>query len=108
MCASVLTGGTIVFFRKTNAAVFGSVAIASLSLFAHLSWWYPRYCTQFTETSLGSIIDYEYDTSTIGTSAKGEFTPKTTSYYPVDDSLAKAIKNNQSPLRFIGLSLIHI
>ncbi len=102
LCASVLAGGTIVFFRKTNAAVFGSVAIASLSLFAHLSWWYPRYCTQFTETSLGSIIDYEYDTSTIGTSAKGEFTPKTTSYYPVDDSLAKAIKNNQSPLRFIG------
>ncbi len=102
LCASVLAGGTIVFFRKTSAAVFGSVAIASLSLFAHLSWWYPRYCMQFTETTLGSVIDYEYDTATIGTSAKGEFTPTTTHYFPVDDSLAKAIKNDQLPVRLIG------
>ena len=102
LCASVLAGGIIVFFRNTNAAMLGSVTIASLSLMAHMSWWYPRYCTPFTEATLGSIIDYEYSTSTIGTSAKGEFTPKTTDYFPDDNSLAEAIKNNQSPLRLTG------
>ncbi|HCU80715.1 MAG TPA: hypothetical protein DGN60_06080 [Chloroflexi bacterium] len=102
LCASVLAGGIILFFRSINTAILGSVAIASLSLMAHLSWWYPRYCSQFTEPTLGSIVDYEYSTATIGTSAKGEFTPKTTSYFPDDSSLAEAIKNNQAPLRLIG------
>ena len=103
LCASVLAGGTLLCFRKPVPAIFGSVAIASFSFVAHLSWWYPRYCTEFTETTLGSMIDYEYSTSTIGTSAKGEFTPKTTSYIPLDDSLSRAIKNNQQPYRLVGI-----
>ena len=103
LCASVLAGGTLLCFRKPVPAIFGSVAIASISFVAHLSWWYPRYCTEFTETTLGSMIDYEYSTSTIGTSAKGEFTPKTTSYIPLDDSLAQAIKSEQQPDRLLGI-----
>jgi hypothetical protein len=103
LCAAVLAGGTLLYFRRPVHAIFGSVIIASLSFFTHLSWWYPRYCTEFTEITLSSMIDYEYNTSTIGTSAKGEFTPKTTNYVSLDDSLSQAIKNNQQPERLIGI-----
>ena len=102
MCFSILGGSTLLLFRKNNYLI-GCAVICCLSYFAHLSWWYPRYCTNFEEVYLSSMLDYEYNTSTIGTSAKGEFTPKTTLSYPDDQSLSNKLKTDPSPFRVIGI-----
>ena len=89
LCAAILSGA-VVYWLPQRAWLLSGVVITVAAL-GNLSWWYPRYCSPFKEVTLANTIQYEFDTFTLGTSAKGEFLPNTVKNFPQDDSFGKAI-----------------
>jgi hypothetical protein len=65
-------------------AAAASVAIVLASLF----WFEPRYCGGLEAPQVRHIISYEQATDTIGTTAKGEYLPRTVERYPPEPALA--------------------
>ncbi|MEK7439597.1 MAG: 6-pyruvoyl-tetrahydropterin synthase-related protein, partial [Chloroflexota bacterium] len=84
LCAAILSGA-VVYWLPQRAWLLSGVVITVAAL-GNLSWWYPRYCSPFKEVTLANTIQYEFDTFTLGTSAKGEFLPNTVKNFPQDDS----------------------
>ena len=103
LCAAALAGAAVRWFEYFNRVWVGATIIAAVAAIGHLSWWYPRYCGEFTEATIGTMLEYEYNTFTVGTSAKGEFLPKTVDYLPEDNSVADALKTGETPTRLRGL-----
>ncbi|MFQ5409388.1 MAG: hypothetical protein ACE5FI_13325, partial [Anaerolineales bacterium] len=123
LCAAILAGAAIEFgFRfleqllvtNSQLPITGSpklaignwhlvTAVAIVIIAANLSWWYPRYCSDFMEQNVASMLDYEYATFTVGTSAKAEFLPDTAAIIPADDTLADALRAGAEPVRLAGL-----
>lgn len=101
LCAAILVGGSAAvleqhFPRFGRAAPAGVMALVVLG---NLSWWYPRYCPAPQAATLADMVAYERATATIGTTAKGEYLPRTVAYLPEDDSLAQAIERGDEPVR---------
>ncbi len=98
LCAAILSGAAV-FWSPQRQWLLSGVVITVAAL-GNLSWWYPRYCSPFKEMTLADTIQYEFDTFTLGTSAKGEFLPNTVKNFPQDDSFGKAIIRGErlSPL----------
>ncbi len=103
LCAATLAGAAVRWPERSNRALLGAAIIAVVAALGHLSWWYPRYCSEFAEATIGTTLEYEYNTFTVGTSAKGEFLPKTVRYLPQDNSLAEALQAGETPKRLRGL-----
>ncbi len=103
LCAAALAGAAVRWLERSNHAWFGAAIIAAVAALGHLSWWYPRYCSAFAEATIGAMLKYEYDTFTVGTSAKGEFLPKTVRYLPQDNTVAEALQAGETPERLRGL-----
>jgi hypothetical protein len=80
-----------------------SGVVITVAALGNLSWWYPRYCSPFKEVTLADTIQYEFDTFTLGTSAKGEFLPNTVKNFPQDDSFGKAIIRGERLQPLTGL-----
>ena len=89
LCAAILSGAAV-YWLPQRAWLLSGVVI-TVAAFGNLSWWYPRYCSPFKEVTLANTIQYEFDTFTLGTSAKGEFLPTTVKLFPRDDSFGQAI-----------------
>ncbi len=75
------------------------VAVVGLIYFGNLGWWYPRYCPSSLTASVADLVQFEIDSHTIGTTAKGEYIPRTAGGVPADLSLAQAILRGQEPSR---------
>lgn len=101
LCAAVLAGAGVHWLPK-RPWLAASIIAAAASV-GHLSWWYPRYCGQFEEIDLARTIQYEYDTFTLGTTAKGEFLPRTVRLVPDDDTIAQALIRGEQPQYLTGL-----
>lgn len=101
LCAALLAGALTARIGTLAPLAAGSIAVAAL--LGNLSWWYPRYCGNFTEASVSSMLEYEYATHTVGTSAKGEFLPKLVRALPADKSIASALMRGEEPQRLSGL-----
>jgi len=100
-CAAILAGAGVHWLpQRPWLAASAIVLVASIG---HLSWWYPRYCGQFKEIDLAQTIQYEYDTFTLGTTAKGEFLPGTVRIVPGDNSIAQALIRGEQPQYLSGL-----
>ncbi len=101
LCAAALAGAAVHLAPKRPWLIASAVAL--VATLGHLSWWYPRYCGPFTEVTLARTIQYEYDTFTLGTTAKGEFLPTAVRLFPADDSLGRALINGDTPTYLTGL-----
>ncbi len=106
LCAAVLAGASVRWFERYNRAWVGAAIMAVVATLGNLSWWYPRYCSEFSEPTIGTMLEYEYDTFTVGTSAKGEFLPKTVRYLPDDNTVAEALKAGETPDRLRGIPTV--
>ncbi len=101
LCAAILAGAVVHWSSKHQWLIAAAIAVAaSLS---HLSWWYPRYCEKFAEITLARTVQYERDTFTIGTTAKGEFLPVTVHRFPDDETIADALIRGDEPQYLTGL-----
>ena len=104
LCAALLAGAlTARMGALAPLAPLAAGSIAIAALLSNLSWWYPRYCGNFTDASVASMLEYEYATHTVGTSAKGEFLPKLVRALPTDNSIASALMRGEEPQRLSGL-----
>jgi hypothetical protein len=101
LCAAVLAGAGVHWIPKRQWLL--AAAIALVASLGHLSWWYPRYCEPFTEITLARTVQYERDTGTIGTTAKGEFLPVTVRRFPDDETLSDALIRGEQPQYLTGL-----
>lgn len=101
LCAAVLGGAGVRWLPKHEWLLSG--AIVAVAALGHLSWWYPRYCGEFQEVDLARTVQYEFDTYTLGTTAKGEFLPTTVRYVPEEDSVAQALIRGEQPNYLSGL-----
>ena len=101
LCAAILSGAVVYWLPKRGWLLSGVVITAAA--LGNLSWWYPRYCSPFKEVTLADTIQYEFDTFTLGTSAKGEFLPNTVKIFPQDDSFGKAIIRGERIQPLTGL-----
>jgi len=75
------------------------VAVVGILYFGNLGWWYPRYCASSPTADVANMVQFEIDSHTVGTTAKGEYIPLTASGVPDDLSLADAIMQGQEPPR---------
>ena len=103
LCAATLAGAAVRWLASSNRSWVAAAVIATVATLGHLSWWYPRYCAEFAEATIGTMLEYEYNTFTVGTSAKGEFLPKTVRYLPQENTLAEALQAGDTPERLHGL-----
>ena len=103
LCAAILAGAATTWSAILSRPWLGAAIVAIVAALGHLSWWYPRYCGEFTESTVGTMLEYEYQTFTVGTSAKGEFLPKTVHFLPNDNTVAEALMAGESPARLRGL-----
>ena len=101
LCAAALAGAAVHLAPKRPWLIASAVAL--VAALGHLSWWYPRYCGPFIEITLARTIQYEYDTFTLGTTAKGEFLPAAVRLFPADNSLGRALINGDTPTYLTGL-----
>lgn len=56
--------------------------LATLLILSSLFWFYPRYCPGLENPTIADIPLFEQATVTIGTTAKGEYLPRTVVQYP--------------------------
>ena len=75
--------------RRRLAMPAAGAAIAVL-VFASLFWFDPRYCGGLENPTVDDVIAFELATDTIGTTAKGEYLPRTVALYPPDPAPAPA------------------
>jgi len=101
LCAAFLAGGGVGWLTKHQWAA--AAVIALVATLGHLSWWYPRYCEPFKEITIASTLEYETNTFTLGSTAKGEYLPKTVKLLPEDNSIAEAVMRGEQPNYLTGL-----
>jgi len=101
LCAAALVGAGVHWLSNRQWLAAGFIA-AVISI-GNLSWWYPRYCVGFTESTLADILKFEYDSATIGTTAKGEYLPRTVRAVPGDEGIAQAWMRGEPPQYITGL-----
>jgi hypothetical protein len=65
----------------TGASLVAAGTIAVLVL-SSLFWFDPRYCGGLEDPAIGDLAAYEQATDTIGTTAKGEYLPRSVRLYP--------------------------
>jgi len=70
-----------------------------LLFFSSLAWWTPRYCPTPSHVTIADLVQFERDTFTIGTTAKGEYVPRTSQYLPAAPDLADALIAGVEPDR---------
>ena len=107
LCAAVLIGLSTsqmaAWLQRRGAAPWLAatpvLAVVSVIYFGNLGWWYPRYCPSAPTASVGDMVQFEIDSHTIGTTAKGEYIPLTASGVPADLSLADSIRRGEEPSR---------
>lgn len=102
LCAALLAGAAVQWLPK-RAWLIGS-AICLVAALGNLSWWYPRYCAPFKDSTVADTLQYELATSTLGTTAKGEYLPRTVKAVPEDLSVATAVINGQEPTYLTSLA----
>lgn len=73
--------------------------ITVMALGAGLAWWSPRPCPAFPAPTLGDMLAYERGSGTFGTTAKGEYQPRTSQGWPAATDLAEAIEQGLEPPR---------
>lgn len=95
LCAALLAGAVVSWLPKSGWWLASGVAL--VAVVGSLSWWYPRYCVPFQETTLATTLHYELDTSTLGTTAKGEYLPRTVTTLSDDLSVADALIKGEQP-----------
>ncbi|MDT8305959.1 MAG: hypothetical protein RRC07_08495, partial [Anaerolineae bacterium] len=82
--------------RARSRSLIAGVAIILLVLSA-LFWFDPRYCGGLENPQIEDLAGYEEATGTIGTTAKGEYLPRTVERYPPPEG--------QAPARFAAATL---
>ena len=75
------------------------LAAIGLIFFGNLSWLYPRYCPWPAQARIADMVAYEQATATIGTTAKGEYLPRTAGFVPAEADLAQALLRGEEPSR---------
>ncbi len=75
------------------------LVVISAIYFGNLGWWYPRECPSSATASVADMVQFEIDSHTIGTTAKGEYIPRTAGGVPADLSLANALLGGNEPSR---------
>lgn len=103
LCAAVLVGASVHAIEERLAAFrFLPASFFLIALFAgNLGWWYPRYCPSDLTGTVADVAAFENATHTLGTTAKGEYLPRTVEYLPEDDSLRLALQNGVEPSRLL-------
>jgi len=107
LCAAVLIGFGVAeatgWLEGRSAPGWLAAAPVVLAIgliyFGNLGWWYPRYCLSSPTASVADELQFEIDSHTIGTTAKGEYIPRTAGGVPNDLTLARAIQQGQEPSR---------
>jgi hypothetical protein len=102
LCGAILAGA-IVRWLPTRSWETAS-AVMLVAAVSHLAWWSPRYCVPFQDSTLATTLRYELDTATLGTTAKGEYLPRTAKFLPDDPTIAQALINNAQPTYLTGLA----
>lgn len=101
LCAAILAGASVRWPPTRQWEI--ATALVLVAALGQLSWWYPRYCVPFQETTLATTLQYERDTATLGTTAKGEYLPRTTQLLPADPTLAQTLIRGDQPQYLTGL-----
>ena len=111
LCAAILIGASIHALEERLATrpafrlLPAEHSFFLIFLFAgNLAWWYPRYCPSDLTGSVADLLAFEDATHTIGTTAKGEYLPRTVDYLPEDDSLRLALQSGAEPSRLLIVS----
>jgi hypothetical protein len=86
-------------YDRYGLAALPLAGAAALLLLGNLAWWYPRYCPTADTADVSDLVGYEQATRTIGTTAKGEYLPRTSDFVPEDGELASALQQGQEPPR---------
>jgi hypothetical protein len=73
--------------RRRLAMLVAGMSIVLLVL-ASLFWFDPRYCGGLEEPTVEDLAAFELATDTIGTTAKGEYLPRTVTLYPPEPAPA--------------------
>jgi len=107
LCAAVLIGlstAQVAAWLKARGAApwLGAaplVAVVGVIYFGNLGWWYPRFCASAPTANVADLVQFEIDSHTVGTTAKGEYIPLTAPGVPDNLSLADALRQGQEPSR---------
>ncbi|MCS6911415.1 MAG: hypothetical protein NZM11_12740, partial [Anaerolineales bacterium] len=102
LCAALLAGAGVHTLERalpSPISRFSAPLAATLIILAALSYWSPRYCASPATATLSEMVGYERATHTIGTTAKGEYLPRTVERLPDDPSLAEALMRGEEPVR---------
>jgi hypothetical protein len=102
LCAALLVGASVhALEQRLPPAVssFTAPLAVTVVILSTLSSWSPRYCASPTTATLSDMVGYERATSTIGTTAKGEYLPRTVDVLPDDPALADALIRGEEPVR---------
>ncbi len=97
LCAALLVGASVHAAERLSR--LAAPTAITLIILGTLSYWSPRYCASPATATLGDMVGYERATRTIGTTAKGEYLPRTVDAMPDDSSLADAILRGEEPVR---------
>ncbi len=85
--------------RPCLARALPAALVIAVVYFANLPWWYARYCPAPPTASVANLVQYERDSFTIGTTAKGEYLPRTAPGVPPATDLADALIAGEEPPR---------
>lgn len=104
LVAALLVGASVpvlerALARWSWAAGLPLAGVVTVIFFANLGWWYPRYCATAPSVGVAELIQYERDSHTIGTTAKGEYLPRAVGGVPADPALAEALLRGEEPDR---------
>lgn len=107
LCAAVLVGASVAgledalsrFSRPRLAqALPAMLAVGAVSLGA-LPAWHAIYCPSDPAATVADLVGHEQHTNTTGTTAKGEYLPRTVRRLPADPALAQALAAGEEPSR---------
>lgn len=73
---------------RLRLALPGAGAAIVLLVLTSLFWFDPRYCGGLEEPTVADLAAFELATDTIGTTAKGEYLPRTVTHYPPETAPA--------------------
>ncbi|MCC7359747.1 MAG: hypothetical protein IT317_09730 [Anaerolineales bacterium] len=110
LCAALLVGAGVPVLERlarragrwAGALVVGGVL--ALLVLANNGWWYPRYCPTPRTVGVADLLQYERDTHTVGTTAKGEYLPRAVGAPPQGTALAEALARGEEPDRLLRLA----
>ncbi len=92
ICLALLVGLGVEELRAAGRRSAPMRVAAYLPLIAlplsGLFWFTPRYCPALSDTTAAAIVPFEQATATIGTTAGGEYVPRTVTRYPAEPATA--------------------